>query len=92
MVCQQHQQENHDANWTEETKSKGFRAALSAEAWVRGVTDRATAAEVAAGLLPCRIAFLIAEGGREEIKESAKAAPVCLGTERKSFLNPKTVE
>ena len=43
---------------------------------MRGVTDRATATEVAAGLLPCRIAFLIAEGGREEIKESAKAAPV----------------
>ena len=65
-MVRQHQQENHDANWTVETKSKGFTAALSAEAWVRGVTDRATAAEVAAGLLPCRIAFLIAEGEKEE--------------------------
>ena len=67
-MVRQHQQENRDANWTVvETKSKGFRAALSAEAWVRGVTDRATATEVAAGLLlPCRIAFLIAEGEKEE--------------------------
>ena len=60
---------------------------------MRGVTDRATAAEVAAGLLPCRIAFLIAEGGKEEGGNKGECqGGASLGTERKSFLNPKTVE
>ena len=55
---------------------------------MRGVTDRATAL-----LLPCRIAFLIAEGETEEGGNKGECqGGASLGTERKSFLNPKTVE
>ena len=90
-MVHQHQQENHDANWTVETKSKGFRAALSAEAWVRGVSDRATARDRGCRQAPPmqdRISHRRGrDGGREGGNKGECQGGASLRSERKSFLN-----